>query len=368
VGEVFVDYCGATVPVVDTGTGEVREAQVFVAVWGASSYTYAEATWSQGLADWIGSHVRAFEFGGGLTELVIPDNLRSGVTRACRYEPELNPTYQDLAVHYGVAVMPARVRKPRDKAKVESGVQLVQRWILARLRHRQFFSLAEVNQAIRAHAAGTSGVCGVDARAAGRRELVPHLLSRCAGCPEGGGAGLQALMREVGHPDPVVAASEGTEAPELWRQLEPLGFRAQLEAVEGEPRYQSWGLCRLLLRRSEEAVASSPEGAARLAGLAVRISGHLGEAYDPDWVHDLRSLALARLGDARRALGELGSARDACEGARAAGTGSPAVEAEGSTAKGGDTDADRARRPVMAGGVTGVRWRSGAGGARASWR
>jgi len=147
--KLFVDYCGATVPVVDAGTGEVREAQVFVAVWGASSYTFAEATWSQGLADWIGSHVRAFEFGGGLPELVIPDNLRSGVSRACRYEPELNPTYQDLAMHYGVAVMPARVRKPRDKAKVEAGVQLVQRWILARLRHRTFFSLGELNQAIR---------------------------------------------------------------------------------------------------------------------------------------------------------------------------------------------------------------------------
>jgi transposase len=147
--KLFVDYCGATVAVVDAGTGEVREAQVFVAVWGASSYTFAEATWSQGLADWIGSHVRAFEFGGGVPELVIPDNLRSGVTRACRYEPELNPTYQDLAMHYGVAVMPARVRKPRDKAKVEAGVQLVQRWILARLRHRTFFSLGELNQAIR---------------------------------------------------------------------------------------------------------------------------------------------------------------------------------------------------------------------------
>jgi transposase len=146
--KLFVDYCGATVPVVDAGTGVVREAQVFVAVWGASSYTFAEATWSQGLSDWIGSHVRAFEFGGGLTELVIPDNLRSGVTRACRYEPELNPTYQDLAVHYGVAVIPARVRKPRDKAKVEAGVQLVQRWILARLRHRTFFSLGELNEAI----------------------------------------------------------------------------------------------------------------------------------------------------------------------------------------------------------------------------
>lgn len=147
--KLFVDYCGATVPVVDAGTGEVREAQVFVAVWGASNYTFAEATWSQGLADWIGSHVRALEFFGGSPELVIPDNLRTGVTRACRYEPELNPTYHDLAVHYGVAVMPARVRKPRDKSKVEAGVQLVQRWILARLRNRTFFSLGELNQAIR---------------------------------------------------------------------------------------------------------------------------------------------------------------------------------------------------------------------------
>ena len=147
--KLFVDYSGATVPVVDAGTGEVREAQIFVAVWGASNYTFAEATWSQGLADWIGSHVRAFEFGGGLTEIVVPDNLKAGVSRPCRYEPELNPTYQDLAVHYGVAVMPARVRRPRDKAKVEVGVQVVERWILARLRHRTFFSLAELNQVIR---------------------------------------------------------------------------------------------------------------------------------------------------------------------------------------------------------------------------
>lgn len=147
--KLFVDYCGPTVPVIDAGSGEVREAQIFVAVWGASNYTYAEATWSQGLSDWTGSHVRAFEFAGGVTEQVVPDNLKSGVSRPCRYEPELNPTYHDLAVHYGVAVMPARVRKPRDKAKVEVGVQVVERWILARLRHRKFFSLAELNEAIR---------------------------------------------------------------------------------------------------------------------------------------------------------------------------------------------------------------------------
>jgi len=146
--KMFVDYCGQTLPVVNRKTGEVREAQIFVAVLGASSYTFAEATWTQSLPDWTGSHVRAFENFGGVTEIIVPDNLASGVSKACRYEPDINPTYQDLAMHYGTAVIPARVRKPRDKAKVESGVLLVERWILAKLRHRTFFSLAESNEAI----------------------------------------------------------------------------------------------------------------------------------------------------------------------------------------------------------------------------
>ena len=117
---------------------------------GASSYIPADAgtTWTQGLADWITSHVRAFEFFGGCPELVVPDNLRAAVSRAHRYEPDTNPTYHDLARHYGVAVLPARVRRPRDKAKVEVGVQVVERWILAALRHRTIFSLAELNAAI----------------------------------------------------------------------------------------------------------------------------------------------------------------------------------------------------------------------------
>jgi transposase len=147
--KLFVDYAGQTVEVVDRASGEVKAAQIFVAVLGASNYTYAEATWSQQLPDWIGSHVRAFQFFGGVSEVVVPDNLRSGVTKAHRYEPDLNPTYQDLASHYGVAVLPARARRPRDKAKAEVGVQVVERWILAALRHRTFFSLAELNQAIR---------------------------------------------------------------------------------------------------------------------------------------------------------------------------------------------------------------------------
>ena len=147
--KVFVDYAGQTVPVVDTGTGELREAQIFVGVLGASNYTFAEATWTQTLPDWIGSHVRMFAYMGGSTVAVVPDNLRSGVKHACFYDPDINPTYQDLAVHYGTAVLPARPRRPRDKAKAESGVLLAERWILAPLRNHTFHSLAELNVEIR---------------------------------------------------------------------------------------------------------------------------------------------------------------------------------------------------------------------------
>jgi transposase len=146
--KLFVDYAGQTLPIQDPGTGEVREAQVFVAVLGASNYTFAEATWSQGLSDWVGSHVRAFEFFGGVPHILVPDNLRSGVTKALRYEPVINPTYNEMAAHYGTAVVPARVRKPKDKSKAEGGVLIVERWILARLRNRTFFSLHEANEVV----------------------------------------------------------------------------------------------------------------------------------------------------------------------------------------------------------------------------
>ena len=146
--KLFVDYAGQSIPVVNGQTGEVHEAALFIAVLGASNYTYVEATWTQSLLDWIGSHVRAFAALGGVPEIVVPDNLKAAVTRAHRYEPELNRTYADLAHHYGVAVIPARAAKPRDKAKVEVGVQVVERWIVARLRHHTFFALAEVNAAI----------------------------------------------------------------------------------------------------------------------------------------------------------------------------------------------------------------------------
>lgn len=146
--KLFIDYCGPTVAVIDPATGELRPAQIFVAVLGASNYTYVEATWTQGLPDWIGAHVRAFSFFGGVPALLVPDNVRAGVSKACRYEPQLNPTYADLAQHYGTAVLPTRPYKPRDKAKVEVAVQVVERWVLARLRHHGFFSLGALNHAI----------------------------------------------------------------------------------------------------------------------------------------------------------------------------------------------------------------------------
>ena len=146
--KLFVDYAGQTVPITDRHTGESREAQIFVAVLGCSNYTFAEATWTQKIPDWLGSHVRALDYIGGVPAAIVSDNLRSAVKRAHRYEPELNPSYQDFAEHYAVAILPARVRKPRDKAKVEAGVLVVERWILARLRQRTFFSLGELNAAI----------------------------------------------------------------------------------------------------------------------------------------------------------------------------------------------------------------------------
>ncbi|MBI2433390.1 MAG: IS21 family transposase, partial [Candidatus Hydrogenedentes bacterium] len=146
--KLFVDYAGQTMTVVDRETGAAREAQIFVAVLGTSNYTYAEATWTQSLPDLIASHTRALAFFGGVPAIIVPDNLRSAVSASCRYEPEINLSYQQWAEHYGCAIIPARVRKPQDKAKVEKGVQDVERRVLAPLRHRTFFSLAELNQAI----------------------------------------------------------------------------------------------------------------------------------------------------------------------------------------------------------------------------
>lgn len=146
--KLFVDYACQTVPVEDPEHGRF-EAQLFVASLGASHYCYAEATRTQRKQDWLMAHVRAFEFMGGVPELVVPDNLKSGVSRPCRYEPDLNPSYQELANHYDTVIFPARVRKPKDKAVVEGAVLVVERWILARLRNRRFGSLGELNQTIR---------------------------------------------------------------------------------------------------------------------------------------------------------------------------------------------------------------------------
>nr|VFJ67126.1 MAG: Transposase [Candidatus Kentron sp. DK] len=172
--KLFIDYCGPTVDVLDGTTGEIRSAQVFVAVLGASNYTYAEATWSQGLSDWVGSHVRAFEFFGGVPLLLVPDNLKSAVFKADRYAPEANATYAELARHYGTAILPARPYKPKDKAKAEVAVQVVERWILARLRHETFFCLNELNVAIR-RLRDEMNVRPLQRQKANRRELFETL-------------------------------------------------------------------------------------------------------------------------------------------------------------------------------------------------
>ena len=129
---MFVDYAGATLEVIDPGTGEVRAVQLFIAVLGASNYTYAEATWTQGLPDWIGSHTRTFAFFGGVPGQIVSDNLKSGVTKACFYEPAINRTYADMAAHYGTAVVPARPYKPRDKASCAMSVRRSKTWTTAR--------------------------------------------------------------------------------------------------------------------------------------------------------------------------------------------------------------------------------------------
>jgi len=147
--KMFVDYAGHTIPIVNRHTGDTKQAEIFVAVLGASNYTYAEGAWDQGMPNWIGSHTRSYEYFKGVPKVTVPDNLKAGVSKACKYEPDINPTYHDMAVHYGTVIIPARVAKPRDKAKVETGVQVVERWILARLRNRTFFSLNELNQVIR---------------------------------------------------------------------------------------------------------------------------------------------------------------------------------------------------------------------------
>jgi transposase len=145
---LFVDYAGTTLEVIDASTGEARTAQLFVAALGASSYTYAEATWTQGLSDWIGSHTRSFAFFGGVAGMVVSDNLRSGITKACFYEPAVNRSYAEMAAHYNTAIVPARPYRARDKAKVEVAVQIATRFIIAKLRNRQFFSLSALNAAI----------------------------------------------------------------------------------------------------------------------------------------------------------------------------------------------------------------------------
>lgn len=146
--KLFIDYCGPKVDIIDRATGECKSACIFVAVLGASNYTFVEATWTQNLEDWCMSHARCFEFLEGVPRLLVPDNLKSAVHKAHRYEPDTNPTYQQLAVYYNTAIMPTRPYKPKDKAKAENAVLIVERWIIAKLRHEVFYSLRQLNERI----------------------------------------------------------------------------------------------------------------------------------------------------------------------------------------------------------------------------
>lgn len=148
--KVFVDYAGKTMEIVDPVSGQRRKVQIFVGVLGASNFTYADAHWSQQLPDWIDAHVRMFDYFGAVPKVIVCDNLKSGVTKVCKVDPVINATYQNLAEHYDMVVIPARSRHPKDKAKVEGGVNIVTRWILFRLRKHVFYSLGELRQAIAA--------------------------------------------------------------------------------------------------------------------------------------------------------------------------------------------------------------------------
>ena len=175
--KLFVDYAGKKPRIVDPATGEVSEVELFVAVLGASNYTYAEATRTQQVPDWIASHQRAFQFFGGVPEAVVPDQLKSGGVVPCRYEPGVQGTYDDFAQHYGTVSLPARPAKPRDKAKAEAGVLVVTRWILARLRHETFFALAALNARI-----STPAPCACTAPAAASSSSA-STSRRCARSP-----------------------------------------------------------------------------------------------------------------------------------------------------------------------------------------
>ena len=169
--KLFVDWAGDAIAVFDPITGAEHGARIFVAALGASNYTYAEARWTETLPDWIGAHVNALSAIGGVPKAVVCDNLKAGITKPSRYEPGINRSYQDLADHYGFVVLPTRVRKPRDKAKVEVAVLIVERFVLAKLRNRRFFSLDELNAEVR-ECVATINANVMNKLAKSRRELL----------------------------------------------------------------------------------------------------------------------------------------------------------------------------------------------------
>ena len=220
--KVFVDYSGKKVPIVDPVTGVVREAEIFVAVLGASNLTYAEATWTQTLPDWIGAHVRLFRFLDGVPRLVVPDNLKSGVHKASFYDPEINRSYGMMAAHYGVGVLPARPRKPRDKAKVEAGVRFAQTYILGRLRTADVLLARRVQCRDRDRGGAHQRPSDAPPRRQPARALREH---RAAGAPAVAGRGLR-----------VCRVAPGPGQPRLSRRGRGLPL---LGAARADPRSRS---------------------------------------------------------------------------------------------------------------------------------
>ena len=260
---MFVDYAGTTLAVIDGLSGEARTAQLFVAVLGASNYTYAEATWTQGLSDWIGSHTRAFAFIGGVPAMVGSANLRAGVTKAWFYEPAINRTYAEMAAQYNTHIVPARPYRARDKAKVEVAVQVATRFIIAKLRNQQFFSLSALNAAI--------------------AELVAQINNRAS---RHLGASRRALFEDLEQSALKPLPAEPYVFAE-WKQC-----RVGLDSTSTTTRCRTSCCARRCGRASPRADRSLPPRQARCRACAV-----IGEpqAYDGARAHAVEPSALCRL-------------------------------------------------------------------------
>ena len=271
--KLFVDYAGQKPRIVDVKTGEELEVEFFVAVLGASNYTYAEATLSQKSPDFIGSHMRCLEFLGGAPKALVPDPLKSGVTTSCRYEPMPQRTYAEMAAHYQTVVLPARPRKPKDKAKVEVAVQIAERWILARLRNERFHSLVALNQRIRELLEDLNSRPMKTYGGKSRRDLfvaldkpaLTHLpATRFVHCRIQIGQGQYRLPHRTGRP--LLFGAERARREKRWRQesrRSPSRFSTKANASPPIREVSTKGGTRRTVRTCRRPIAGTPSGVLR---------------------------------------------------------------------------------------------------------